>query len=108
MGEGVGQGVGVGVRAILVFFGAWQREGFFVFRFFWEGGSVAGQVFVFVCVRKEAAPLMGEVFGGDGERQVCTVPLPCYLYVSDACMGCGCRRGQDADGASSVREAWRW
>jgi hypothetical protein len=58
MGEGVGRGVCVGRRAILVFlkfFGVWQgkevREGVFVFRYFFlEGGPVAGQVFVLVCV----------------------------------------------------------
>ncbi len=56
MGESVGHGVGVGVRAILVsrFFGVW----FFRFSIFLEGGPVAGQVFVLVCVRKEAAPLV--------------------------------------------------
>ena len=76
MGEGVGQGVGVGVgrRVILVFFGVWRGKrgagGFFVFGFFSEGGSVAGQVFVSVCVKKEAAPLVCVLVGGDGERQV--------------------------------------
>ncbi len=44
MGEGVGQGVGVGRRAILVFFGVWQ--GFFVFRFFWRAGLWLGR---FLC-----------------------------------------------------------
>jgi hypothetical protein len=60
MGEGVGQGVGVGRRVILVFFGLEGEKragGFFRFSiFFLEGGPVAGQVFLLVCVKKEAAP----------------------------------------------------
>jgi hypothetical protein len=61
MGDCVRQGVGVGRRVILVFFGVWKGKrgagGFFRFWiFFLEGGSVAGQVFVLVCVKKEAAP----------------------------------------------------
>ena len=59
MGEGVGGWVGVGRRVILVFFGVWKGKrgagGFFRFSIFLEGGSVAGQVFVSVCVKKEAA-----------------------------------------------------
>jgi hypothetical protein len=56
---------------------AGEKRGGRVFSFFdfLEGGSVAGQVFVLVCVKKEAAPLIGEVFGGDGVRQGCTVWL---------------------------------
>ena len=67
MGEGVGQGVGVGRRVILVFFGVWKgkRPRFSIFL---EGGFLAGQVFVLVCVKKEAAPLMCVLFGGDGVR----------------------------------------
>ena len=42
-----------------MFFGVWKGKrgagGFFRFSIFLEGGSVAGQVFVFVCVKKEAA-----------------------------------------------------
>ena len=49
-----------------------EREGFFVFGFFWEGGSV---VSVLVCVKKEAAPLVWVLFGGDGVRQGCLVWL---------------------------------
>ena len=79
MGEGVGQGVGVGVRVILVFFGVWQGKrgagGFFRFSIFLEGGFLAGQVFVLVCVKKEAAPLMCVMVGGVGVRQGCTVWL---------------------------------
>ena len=38
MGEGVGQGVGVGRRVILVFFGVWQgKEGREVFFHFFRG-----------------------------------------------------------------------
>ena len=78
MGEGVGQGVGLGRRVILVFFGVWQgkrREGFSFLDLFLEGGFLAGQVFVLVCVKKEAAPLMCVLFGGVGVRQGCTVWL---------------------------------
>ena len=61
VGEGVGGGVGVGRRVILVFLGVWRGKrgagGFFRF-FFLRGWSVAGQVFVLVCVKKEAAPLV--------------------------------------------------
>ena len=103
MGEGVGQGVGVGVgrRVILVFFGVWRGKrgagGFFVFGFF----SVAGQVFVLVCVKKEAAPLVCVLFGGDGVRQGCLVWFVCCLYGHDACVGCGGRRGQDMVGVGA-------
>ena len=74
MGEGVGQGVGVGRRVILVFFGVWKgkRPRFSIFL---EGGFLAGQVFVLGCVKKEAAPLMCVLFGGVGVRQGCTVWL---------------------------------
>ena len=48
---------------------------FSFFDFFLEGGSVAGQVFVLVCVKKEAAPLVCVLFGGDGVRRGCTVLL---------------------------------
>ena len=71
--------MGVGRRAILVFFGVWRGKsgagGFFRFWIFSEGGSVAGQVFVLVCVKKEAAPLMCVMVGGVGVRQGCTVWL---------------------------------
>ena len=75
MGEGVGQGVGVGRRVILVFFGVWRGKrgagGFFRFSIFWR----AGQVFVLVCVKKGAAPLMCVLVGGVGVWQVCTAWL---------------------------------
>ena len=49
-------------RVGLVFFGVWKGKrgggGFFRFSIFLEGGSVAGQVFVLVCVKKEAVPLV--------------------------------------------------
>ena len=85
-----------------------EREGFFVFRFFLEGGSVAGQVFVLVCVKKEAAPLVCVLVGGDGVRQRCLVWLVCCVYDHDACVGCGGRRGQDVGGAWNVRKPRRW
>ena len=54
VGECVGGGVGVRRRATLVFLGVWKGKrgarGFFRFSIFLEGGSVAGQVFVLVCV----------------------------------------------------------
>jgi hypothetical protein len=53
VGEGVEGGVGVGRRAILVFFGVWKgkvgREGFFVFRFFWRAALWLGR-FLYWCV----------------------------------------------------------
>ncbi len=58
VGEGVGQGMGVRRRVVLVFFGVWQGKRVFSFFDFLDGGSVAGQVFVLVCVKKEAAPLV--------------------------------------------------
>ncbi len=57
MGESVGQGVGVGRRVILVFFGVWkpvegEKRGGRVFRF-----SIFGsQVFVLVCVKMKGCP----------------------------------------------------
>jgi hypothetical protein len=81
VGEGVGQGVGVGRRVILVFLGVLKGKrgagGFFRFSIFLEGGCAAGQVFVLVCVRKEAAPLVCVLFGGVGVRQGCLVWLVC-------------------------------
>ena len=57
MGEGVGQGVGVARRVILVFWGVWKGKrgagGVCCFSIFSEGGSVAGQLFVLACVKKE-------------------------------------------------------
>ncbi len=50
MGECVGQGVGVGRRVILVFFGDWKGKrgagGFFVFRYFWRAALWLGR---FLC-----------------------------------------------------------
>ena len=74
------------------------REDFFRFSIFLEGGSVAGQVFVLVCVKKEAAPLVWVLVGGDGVRQRCLVWLVCGEHGHDACVGCGGRRGQDVVG----------
>ncbi len=116
MGEGVGQGVGIGRRVILVFLGVCHclagekrgGRGFFVFGFFFEGGSVAGQVFVLVCVKKEAAPLVYVLFGGDGVRQGCLVSVVYCGNGHDACVGCGGRRGQDVGGAWNIREARRY
>ena len=85
------------------------REGFFVFGFFLEGGSVAGQVFVLVCVKKEAAPLVCMLFGGVGVRHGCLcrsfvvnmVVMRAWDVVAGAgrtCMGLGAsvsRRGGD-------------
>ncbi len=83
-------------------FGRGKEEGFFVFGiFFFEGGSVAGQVCVLVRVKKEAAPLIGEVFGGDGVRQGCLVWLVCGKYGHDACVGRGGRCGQDMVGVAT-------
>ena len=84
------------------------REDFFRFSIFLEGGSVAGQVFVLVCVKKEAAPLVWVWFGGDGVMQRCLVWLVCGEHGHDACVGCGGRRGQDMVGAWSVRKPRRW
>ena len=51
MGESVGQGVGVGRRAILVFFGVWrwEKRGWRVFSFL-DFFLRVGQVFVLLCV----------------------------------------------------------
>ena len=67
MGEGVGQGVGVGRRVILVVLGVWKgKRGaggfFFVFRFFCEGGYVAGQFCVGVCEKGGCPPGVGMVW----------------------------------------------
>ena len=72
--------MGVGVRAILVFFGAWQGKWggrvFSFFDFFSEGGSCGWAGFrVGVCVKKEAAPLVWVLVGDDGVRQGCTAWL---------------------------------
>ena len=111
MGEGVGQGVGVGRRVILVFFGVWRGKrgvgGFFRFSIFLEGGSVAGQVFVLVCVKKEAVPLVCVLVGGVGVRQGCLVWHVCCGYGHDTCVRCGARRGQDVGGAWNIRKARR-
>jgi hypothetical protein len=81
VGEGVGQGVGVGVRVILVFFGVWQRKrgagGFFRFSIFLEGGSVAGQVFVLVCVKMKGYPPGVRV----GWRCRCEAGVPCVACL---------------------------
>ncbi len=62
MGEGVGQGVGVGVGRFWCFSvlgrGKWGGRVFSLSDYFLEGGCVAGQVFVFVCVKEDAAPLV--------------------------------------------------
>jgi len=76
-------------------------EGFFVFGFFSEGGSVSGQVFVLVCVKKEAVPLVWVLVGGVGVRQGCLVWLVCGEHGHDACVGCGGRRGQDMVGVGA-------
>ena len=68
---------------------------------------MAGQVVVLVCVKKEAAPLVCVLFGGDGVRQGCLVWFVCCLYGHDACVGCGDRRGQDVGGAWNVRKPRR-
>ena len=111
MGEGVGQGVGVGRRVILVFLGVWKGKrgagGFFRFSIFLEGGSVAGQVFVLVCVKQEAAPLVWVLVGGDGVRQRCLVSVVFGEHGHDACVGWGGRRGQDMVGAWNVRKPRR-
>jgi hypothetical protein len=112
VGEGVGQGVGVGVRVILVFLGVLKGKrgagGFFRFSIFLEGGSVAGQVFVLVCVRKEAAPLMCVLVGGVGVRQGCLMSVVCCEHGHDACGRCGCRREQGVGRAWNMREPRRW
>jgi hypothetical protein len=108
MGECVGGRVGVGRRVIFVFFGVWKGKrgagGFSRFSIFWR----AGQVFVLVCVKKEAAPLMCVLVGGDGVWQGCLVSVVCGEHGHDACVGCGGRRGQDVDGTWSVRKRQRW
>ncbi len=78
------------------------REGFFVSGFFFsEGGFLAGQVFVLVCVKKEAAPLVCVLFGGVGVRQGYLVSVVCGELGHDACVGCGGRRGQDVGGGGA-------
>ena len=102
MGEGVGGGVGVGRRVILVFFGFFSFFDFF-------GGRVCGWAgFLLVCVKKEAAPLVWVLVGGDGVRQGCLVSVVCCEHGRDACVGCGGRRGQEEHGAWSIREPQRW
>ena len=88
-----------------MFFGVWQGKrgagGFFGFSIIFWGGFLAGQVFVLVCVKKEAAPLVCVLVGGDGVRQRCLVWLVCCVYDRDACVGCGGRRGQDMVGVGA-------
>ena len=107
MGEGVGGGAGVGRRAMFVCFGVWnllegeKRGGSFRFSIFFEGGSVAGQVFVLVCVKKEAALLVCVLFGGDSVRQGCLASLvSCETYY-DVCVRCGGMRGQGVGGVGT-------
>ncbi len=108
MGEGVGQGVGVGRRAILVFFWVF---GFFRFWIF-LGGRLCGWAGFCVGACEKGGcpppPLIGEVFGGDGVRQGCLVWLVCCVHDRDACVECGGRRGQDVGGAWNVRKPRRW
>ncbi len=80
----------------------------FSFFVFFGGRSVAGQVFVLVCVKKEAAPLLWVLVGGDGVRRGYLVSVVCGEHGRDACVGCSGRRGQDVHGAWSIREARRW
>ena len=54
-----------------------------------------------VCVKKEAAPLVCVLVGGDGVRQRCLVWLVCGEHGHDACVGCGGRRGQDMVGVGA-------
>ncbi len=70
MGEGVGQGVGVGRRVILVFLGVWQgTKG--------AGGFLAGQVFVLgVCEKGGRPPGVGVVW-----RCWCEAGVPCVACL---------------------------
>jgi hypothetical protein len=62
---------------------------------------VAGQVFVLVCVKKEAAPLVCVLVGGNGVRQGCLVLHVCCVHDRGACVGRGGRRGQDMVGVGA-------
>ena len=81
MGEGVGGGVGVGRRAILVFFGVWQGKrwagGFFVFRFLFGGRLCGWAGFCVGVCEMEAGPLVCVMVGGVGVRQGCLVLVVC-------------------------------
>ncbi len=78
-----------------------REKRFFRFWIFLEGGSVAGQVFVLVRVKQEAAPLVCVWVGGDGVRQGCLVSVVCCELGHDVCVGCGGRRGQDVVGVGT-------
>ena len=67
-----------------------------------------GRFLCWVCVKKDAAPLVCMLVGGDGVRQGCLVWLVCCELGHDACVGCGGRRGEGVGGAWNIREARRW